>query len=74
MRIISILCLALLSGCEKEEIKRALQNDKVNNLAEQVIDIAEDKLEKETGIKVDIQLPEKENAPKEISKQKRIEI
>jgi len=62
MIYILLLSLSLLCSCE--------ENEKVHNLAEDIIDIAEEELEKETGIKVDVQLPEKHEKRKEKSSEK----
>jgi hypothetical protein len=59
-----LLVLLLLCGCEKEEIKHALENEKVHTLTENVIDIGEDVIEDLSGLKVDVKLPGDEDEKK----------
>lgn len=55
MIYIMLLSLALLCGCQEEQVHKI--NDKVTDLANDIIDVGEDFIEDETGIIIDIDLP-----------------
>jgi len=55
MKYIKFLCLVLLCSCQDEQVKKI--ENKVIDLADDIIDVGEDFIEDETGIKVDVQLP-----------------